>query len=202
MPVNTQNTDVLTASLGRPIVLAYGRHVIGGNVILMDQSNPDYMIAFVALGEGEWDAVEDLWVNGLELDLSSPENYQFHKGLPGEISSDGTLNPEGSGSLFPFDQDGDQKADSLTPPGVQGLTFSSTSYIALRVPYDVFSPTNGLEVQGVFRTRKVRFFNSEGVQTGYAYSDNPVWQIADMLTTVRGLSDSRIDWPSFVAAAS
>ena len=201
MPVSTQNTDVLTASLGRPIVLAYGRHVIGGNIILMDQSNPDYTIAFVALGEGQWDAVEDLWINGVEPDLSSPENYQFHKGLPGEISSDGTLNPEGDGSLFPFEQDGDQKADSLTPPGVQALTFSRTSYIALKVPIDVFSPTDGLEVQGIFRTRKVRFFDSQGVQTNYAYSDNPVWQIADMLTTVRGLPDSRIEWPSFVVAA-
>lgn len=202
MAISTQNTDILTASLGRPIVLAYGRHVVGGNVILMDQTDPESMTAFIALGEGEWDAVEDLWVNGRQMDISTPENYQFHKGLPGERSSNGSLDPEGIGSLYPFDQDGDQKVDSLTPPGVQGLTFSSTSYISLKIPFDVFAPNSGLEFQGVFRTRKVRIFNQQGVQTGYAYSDNPAWQIADMLTRVRGLSDARIDWASFVDAAA
>ncbi len=201
MPVSTQNTDVLTASLGRPIVLAYGRHVVGGNVILMDQSDPQFTIAFIALGEGQWDAVEDLWVNGLQIDVTMPGIFQFHKGLRGELSSSGALDPEGQGALYPFDQDGDQKVDSLTPPGVQGLTFSRTSYLSLKVPLDVFSPTPSLEFQGVFRTRKVRIFNSSGIQTGFEYSDNPAWQIADMLTTVRGLPDSRLDWPSFVAAA-
>ncbi|MBI2815450.1 MAG: hypothetical protein HYX72_00775 [Acidobacteria bacterium] len=199
---STQNTDVLTASLGRPIVLAYGKHLVAGNVILMDQTDPEYTIAFIALGEGEWDAIEELWVDGRLMDVSTPENYQFHKGRAGELSSDGTLNPEGVGSLYPFEDDGDQMADSLTPPGVQGLTFSRTCYISLKIPQDVFAPGPGLSFQGVFRTRKVRIFNAQGVQTAYVYSENPAWQIADLLTQVRGLPDWRIDWESFAGAAA
>ena len=171
MPISTAQTDILTASLGRPVVLAYGKHVIGGNVILLDQTDPENTIAFIALGEGEWDGIEDLWVNGIELDITSPANYQFHKGLRGELSSTGALDPEGNGSLYPFDAAGDQMVDSLTPPGVQGLTFSRTCYLSLRVPFDVFSPSASLEFQGVFRTRKVRIFNSIGVQTAFVYSD-------------------------------
>ena len=209
MPVSTTNTDVLTASLGKPIVLAYGRHVVGGNVILKDETEADQTIVFLALGNGEWDALEELFVNGVEWDVTSPENIQFHKGLAGELSShvaeDGSVDPlypEGVGALYPFTLDGDQKVDSLTPPGVQGLTFSRTAYLALRIPFDVFAPGPDLSVIGIFRTRKVRLFDAQGVQTSYEYSENPAWQIADLLTSVRGLADSRLDWASFVAAAA
>ena len=208
MPVSTANTDILTASLGKAVALAYGRHVVGGNVILKDETETGDTTVFIALGEGEWDAIEALWVNGREWDITIPENVQFHRGLPGEksahVSEDGSVNvlyPEGVGALWPFEEAGDQKVDSLTPPAIQGLTFSRTSYLALRVPFDVFAPGPELSVLGVFRTRKVRMFDAQGVQVGYQYSDNPAWQIADLLTRVRGLPDSRLDWASFQAAA-
>src|SRR5258705_6970914 len=131
----TINTSAMTASLGRPIVLAYGKHLVGGNVILMDQTDPNNTTLFIALGEGPWDSILSLNVNALDWDITTPKNYQFHKGLAGQLSSDGTLNPEGTGSLYPFEHDGDQQADTLTPPGIQGLTFSRTAYLALRVPF-------------------------------------------------------------------
>ncbi|MBI3934523.1 MAG: hypothetical protein HY316_07495 [Acidobacteria bacterium] len=199
---NTINTDILTASLGKPIPLAYGRHVVAGNVILKDETDADRTIVFIALGEGEWDGIEELYVNGAAVDISTPGSYHFHKGLHGELSSNGTLDPEGTGALYPFDTDGDQKADGLTPPGIQGLTFSRTAYLALYVPFDVFAPGPELDVRGVFRTRRVRIFDSQGVQVSYQYSENPAWQLADLLTVVRGLPDSRIDWASFAAAAA
>ena len=202
MPVSTANTDILTASLGKPVVLAYGRHVVGGNIILKDETDAERTIVFVALGEGEWDGIESLYVNGAPVDVGLPENFHFHKGLHGQLSSNGTLDPEGEGSLWPFAEDGDQQVDGLTPPGVQGLTFSRTAYLALSVPFDVFAPGPELSVQGTFRTRKVRFFNASGVETGYGYSENPAWQIADLLTLVRGLADWRLDWASFVDAAA
>jgi len=66
MPVSTLNTDILTASLGKAVALAYGRHVVAGNVILQDESDPDRTTVFIALGEGEWEAIEELFVNGAE----------------------------------------------------------------------------------------------------------------------------------------
>ena len=191
MPVSTTNTDILTASLGKPVTLAYGRHLVGGNVILKDQTDPNRTILFIALGEGEWDSVEELYLN--EKLLTETQDFHFHPGIDGQLSSDGTLHPEGL--------TGGQKVDSLTPPGVQGLTFSRTAYVALNAPFDVFAPGPEMIVRGIFKTRKVRFFDSNGVRTGYGYSDNPAWQIADLLTAVRGLSDSRLDWASFKAAA-
>jgi len=199
---NTINTDILSASLGRPVALAYGRHVVAGNVILKDETDADRTIVFIALGEGEWDGIEELYVNGAEVDITTPGSYHFHKGLHGELSSNGTLDPEGVGALYPFAEDGDQKADGLTPPGIQGLTFSRTAYLALYIPFDVFAPGPELDVRGVFRTRQVRLFDAQGVEIGYQYSENPAWQIADLLTVIRGLPDSRIDWASFVAAAA
>ena len=146
----TINTSALTASLGRPIVLAYGKHLVGGNVILMDQLDPNNTILFIALGEGPWDKILALNVNGVDWDITTPKNYQFHKGWVGQLSSDGTLSPTGVGSLYPFDEAGDQKADSLTPPGIQGLTFSRTAYLALSVPFDVYAPSASLSVIGVY----------------------------------------------------
>ncbi len=199
--VSTQNTDVITASYGRPIVLAYGRHVVGGNVILQDESDPNNTILFLALGEGPWDGIDELNVNGEDIDLATSTIYHFHKGLAGQLSSGGDLTPEGVGSPYPFATDGDQKADLFTPDGIQGLTFSKTAYIALKIPFDQNAPSAQVAVWGIYRTRQVRIFNSLGVQTAFQFSDNPAWQIADLLTTVRGLPDSRIDWASFKAAA-
>jgi len=198
----SNETDILTASYGRPVALAYGRHVVGGNVILKDDGAGDRTVVLIALGEGEWDGVEQLWVNGLEVDLEASDVFHFHKGLTGQLSAPGALEPEGIGSLYPFDTDGDQKADGFTPPAIQGLTFSKTAHLALSIPFDVYSPDAEISVVGIYRCRKVRIFDAAGVQIAYRWEDNPAWQIADLLTSVRGLSDSRIDWASFDAAAT
>ena len=207
MHVGTGKTDELTASLGRSVALAYGRHYAGGNVILKDETDPEKTIVFLALGEGEWDAMERLIVNGIEWQVDAPDagaegrGFHFHKGLAGQLSSSGDLFPEGLGSPYPFAADGDQKADALTPPGVQGLTFSRTAYLALSIPFDVFAPGPELSVVGIYRCRKVRIFDAAGAQTDYRWSDNPAWCIADLLTRIRGLADSRLDWAGFKAAA-
>ena len=203
----TINTSALTASLGRPVVLAYGRHLVGGNVIFMDQSDPAFTFMLVALGEGPWDSIESLNVNGLDIDLSTATMFHLHKGLDGELSTTADLAPEGTGSPYPFSADGDQKADAFIPVAYQGLTFSRTAILALKVPFDQNAPAATPSVIGIYHTRKVRrFHSSDGgltwVLLDAIFSDNPAWQIADLLTTVRGLPDSRIDWASFDAAAT
>ncbi len=202
MAIDTRNTDILAASLGRPIVLAFGRHLVGGNVILQDESDAANTVIFVALGEGIWDGIDSLNVNGVDLNLATSGIYHFHKGLDGEFSAGSTLDPEGVGSPYNFSTDGDQKADLFTPATVQGLTFSRTAYIALKIPFDPGAPSGAVSFQGVFRCRKVSIRNSVGTETSFAFSDNPAWQIADLLVSVRGLATSRIDWQSFIDAAA
>jgi hypothetical protein len=202
MGVSTLNTDILSASLGKAVALAYGRHWVGGNIVLLDGPEDGSKTAFIGLGEGVWDAIEELWVDGLEIDLATAMIFHFHKGLVGELSTGGTLDPEGVGSPYGFSTDGDQKADLWTPAGIQGLTFSKTAYLALQVPFDIYAPGPELTVVGLYRCRKVRTFDAGGTETGFLWRDNPAWCIADLLTKVRGLSDSRIGWASFVAAAN
>lgn len=198
MAVSTQNTDILTAVLGKAVVLAYGRHLVAGNVILMDESDQDTTILYVALGEGPWDLIEQLWINGAEVNLAAPGviGYHFHKGLTGEAGTGGV------GSPHPFATDGDQKIDAYQPAGVTGLTFSHTCYLALSVPFDQFAPEPGMPVLGIYKTRKVSIRNAAGAETSFAYSDNPAWCIADLLTSVRGIAVSRVNWQSFIDAAA
>ena len=111
--VTTGLLDRLTAQQNIPVALAYGRHLVAGNVILRDDDTTnDITTLFVALGEGEWDSVEELRLNGLVLDASK---YHFHPGKDGETGTGGVT--------------GDQKIDTWFPAGIQGLTFSRTAYV-------------------------------------------------------------------------
>ena len=59
-PITTELTDRLTALRNKPVAHAYGRHLVAGNLILRDDQPDDVTVLFVGLGEGEWDAVEEL----------------------------------------------------------------------------------------------------------------------------------------------
>lgn len=120
----------------------------------------DITTLFVALGEGEWDSVEELRLNGLVLDS---EKFHFHPGKDGETGTGGVS--------------GDQKIDLWFPAGIQGLTFSRTAYVVIRSDSDIEAPTSEFLVLGKYKTRKVRTFDGNGVETAFEYSANPVWAV-------------------------
>ena len=179
--ITTEHLDRLTASASAPIALAYGRHVVAGNLILRDDQ-AGQSVLFVALGEGEWDSAETVWFNGVVLD---PANYHFHPGKDGETGTGGV--------------DGDQKIDLWFPASMTGLTFSRTAYLAINADDTVFAPSDDFDVRGIFTTRKVQKYDSGGSPTVFEYSANPFWCASD--TLLRSEPAGRIDWASVIAAA-
>ena len=181
----TQMTDQLTALAVKPLALAYGRHVVAGNVVLRDDDAASGLTTlFIGLGEGEWDAVENLKLNA--LNLTDNVDFHFHPGKPGE--------PGGGGVS------GDQKIDAWFPPSLTQTNFSDTAYVVIRSANDVESPVDEFLPLGVYRGKKVKTFDSVGVELSFAYSANPVWIALDLL--LKKEPTSRIEFASFAAEAA
>ena len=191
MPI-TAETDLLTAVLGRPLVWAYGTHIVAGNIILMDDSPDDHRLIYVSLGEGEWDSVLNLWLNGETLSdrtgLSDAQGYLFHPGKAGEAGTGG--------------ETGSQKVDRWFPASVTQLNFSHTAYVAIWAERDTTAPGPELDIRGFYQTRKLQEYDSSGTPTVYQYSANPAWEILDVLLNFYKLPESRMDFASFVQAAA
>ena len=187
----TLNMDLVTASLGRPVVWAYGEHWVGGNVILRDDTDSSFPIIFIGLGRGEWDGpvsiggVVQLQLNGAML---SGTEYHFHPGIAGEKSSE-----EPGHELDPISTGGDNKVDLWYPDGVQRLTYSHLAYLAIKFNAAEIDPS-GIAFIGRFKTRKVQWYDSEGGPAAYEYTTNPVKQWADLLIRAGGYAVSDIDW--------
>ena len=166
----TEKIELLASALNRPVVLAYGRHIVGGNVIFEQENADGSAVLFVALGEGEWDSAERIWVNGLEIDLNDTTSFHFHPGLDGELgveTSPATRN---------------QKICSFTPSTFSPqLTFSRTAYAAFKLVPDPTTPGPGFRIVGIYKTLRVRSFDNTGTQTAYTYSFNPAWVALDLL---------------------
>ncbi|MFQ5696238.1 MAG: hypothetical protein ACE5HB_09635, partial [Terriglobia bacterium] len=167
----TGKLELLTAGLGQPVPLAYGRHLVGGNVIFIKKNLDKSRTVFVALGEGEWNAVEAVTVNGRGFNIYDSKRFHFHPGLDGElgVESDPAVRNQKICSLFP-------------PRFVPQITFSRLAYISMRIPRPVWRKVGPfIEVAGVYETTRVRIFDNVGNQTAYQYSTNPAWIALDIL---------------------
>lgn len=198
----TEKLELLQAGLGRPLPLAYGRHIVGGNVIFLHKNSDDTATLFVALGEGEWDGPEVVWVNGVAIDLTDTNAFHFHPGREGELG-------EETAPATP-----NQKICGFYPAGfTPRLTFSRTAYVAFKLKPDPTAPGPEFDVRGIYRTMKVRQFDTAGNQTAYSYSANPAWCILDLLIRrfikphqlagelLTAAEKARIDFAAFRAAA-
>ena len=183
-PITTALTDRLTALRNKPVAHVYGRHLVAGNLILRDDQPDDVTVLFVGLGEGEWDAVEELRLNGLAI--ADGPGFHFHPGKAGEAGTGGVS--------------GDQKIDLWFPATLNQTNFSNLAYVAIRSANDIEAPTNEFLVQGKYKTRKVKTFDAAGVELSFGYATNPVWQVLDTLLLTEPAS--RIDFASFAAEAA
>lgn len=192
--------ELLGAQLETPVSLAYGRHLVGGNVILQSKNDDKSVSLFIALGDGEWDGPEVVWVNDKKLSINNTAKYHFHPGLDGEI-----LNETDPATR-------NQKICSFFPAGFRPrLAFSRTAYAALNIQRDKKHPkkTREFEVFGIYRGLRVRLFDNAGAQTGYTWSSNPAWCALDLLLrrylkphglvneALTAAEKARIDFPAF-----
>jgi hypothetical protein len=159
---------------GAALPLAYGPCRVRGNNVLNQQLANNNRIALYILGEGPWDGIDRLWMNGKLIDLTTTTLIHFHNGF------DGTL---GAG-LAPTSFGGDQGVDqfwSLLPSNFQPLTLSRKAYLMVQAVPDPQAPSNTLDVVADYRTMRVRIFDATGAQTAFQYSLNPAWQILDVI---------------------
>ncbi len=209
----TEKIELLSAALGKPVPLCYGKHIVGGNVIYQSISDVDQLTTyFIALGEGEWDGIETIWVDGEEHAAAAvalmPEEIHLHPGTDGEASAE-------VANYDPMTFAAGQKICSFWPTAfTPRLTFSRLAYLAIKMEPDPERPDLQLDIRGVYRTKKVRTFDSSGAQLTYAYSANPAWIILDLLVSRwlkphglinEALTDAEkalIDFPTFATAAA
>ena len=202
-PGQTEKIELLQSALGIPIPLTYGRHIVGGNVLFQQENADESITIFIALGEGEWDAIEELWINGAKQTLPATARIHFHPGIDGQLGVE-------SAPATP-----NQKICSFYPSAFSPqLTFSRMAYLALKIKRDPEAPGPGFDIRAIYRTMKVRSFDATGNQLSYAYSTNPAWCILDLLirrflkphgTANQALTSSqkaKIDFQTFVDAAS
>ncbi len=181
----TDKLALLEAAIGKPVPLAYGLHLVGGNVILNEEVANGERVLFIALGEGEWDGIEALFVNGKLYDHTDTTRVHFHPGLDGQTGTETDPTTR------------NQKICSLWPSSfADKFTFSRTAYLALKLAPDPAAPEAMPRVIGIYRTRKVRIFNSSGTETAFQYSTNPADIYADLLISAfvkpRGLIDEAL----------
>jgi hypothetical protein len=159
---------------GASLPVAYGPVRARGNNLINQQLADNSRVALYILGEGVWDGIDRLWINGKLANAADTTLVHFHNGF------DGTL---GAG-LAPSSNGGDQLVDnfwSLLPANFQPLTFSRKAYLMVHAPADPQAPSNTLDVIGDYRTARVRIFDATGAQTAFQYSLNPAWQILDLV---------------------
>ncbi|HWQ03254.1 MAG TPA: hypothetical protein VNL38_02135 [Candidatus Nitrosotenuis sp.] len=157
------------ARSGAPVAWGYGRHLLAGNVIFEGRSGSS-TIVLLALGEGEWDSCEVLFINGVPFDITDTAKFHFHPGLDGEAgveTSPSTRN---------------QKICSFFPTTFwPRIHFARTCYAGLALPPDSGAPNNEFRIQGIYKLRRMRIFDASGTQTGYAYSANYADCLLDLL---------------------
>jgi len=207
MATQSAQFDLATAFLDQPKVLAYGLVRGAGNLVFQQELANKNRIAFYLLGEGPWDSLLRLWLNRKQIALPNTAIAHFHQGLDGEIGFG-----MGASSTGP-----DQHVDSFwaSVTGTFSLvTWSRYAYLALNVPPDPGAPTADLEVLADYQAMKCRIFDAGGVQTSFAWTQNPAWWICDFLIRKFVLREAKVnqplvaaelarfDWQSFSDAAT
>lgn len=179
----------------KTLAVAFGRHAVKGHLCwsrVEGGAGSFHMIAYNALGEGEWDACEAAYYRGIEIPQA---DRNFH---PGALASGMNDGPQIVDTFFNKD-----------------VPHSRTAAIGYRCPLnigDVDTEKNPPEAfEGIFRTKKCLDFNSSGTLTDEgSYSANPARCLITSLVNYGRLPNlpmfyssaleywrTRIDWASW-----
>lgn len=181
-PPDTKLTEMQTDE-GATLVLAYGQHVVAGNLVEYDYTaGPPPSLKFItALGEGPWDGVEEAYYAGIAITASASATTPGYKFHPGTLSSGTSDANQGTPQFFP-----------------SSPTYSGTAYMEVLLDTSQSVEERPDKFRGIFRCLKVANYDSTGTETDAgSYSANPARVAADILKR-EGLL-SKIDWPSWAA---
>lgn len=172
------------------LTVAFGRWAVSGHLAYSKYDGTN-VLAYNALGEGEWDACEQAFYKGVQIPTG---DFHFH-----------------SGALATGMLSGPQQVDSYFDKDVP---HSRTAAIGYKCPTglaDSDTMTNPpMDFEGIFRTKKVPNYNSSGTSTDFSYSANPARCIVELLNTYTRIPNfpstysamadywkSRIDWSAW-----
>lgn len=168
---------------GATLALAYGQHVVAGNLVEYAYSAgpPPSLKFIIALGEGPWSGVVEAYYAGEQLTASASSTTPGYKFHPGSLSSGTSDANQGTPMFFP-----------------SSPTYSGTAYVEVLLNSSQSVEERPDKLKGIFQCLKVADYNSSGTETDSgSYSTNPARVAADLLKRT-GLI-SRVDWPSWVA---
>lgn len=177
----------------KTLTVAFGRHAAKGHLCWSqtEGSSPNHrIIAYNALGEGEWDACEAAYYRGIYM---PPGDLHFH---PGALAASMT---------------------EVDPYFTKDVPHTRTAAIGYKCPQGIgeadTEKSPPLDFEGIFRTKKCPDFNSSGqALNGGArtYTANPARCLVEALMTYARLPNlpasytsaaaywlSRIDWGSW-----
>lgn len=159
-----------------PVPIIYGRVKVAGNIIYHRVSDDDStLVMAVGLGEGEIEAVEQIYVNDTPIEDIEGVQWDVYLGTS------------------------DQAADSRV---LTGERFKHTAYIVAQFSANdqvSSTPTISAVVKGL----KVPVKSDEGWDD--VYTENPAWCLLDLLRNPRyglGIPDDRLDLDSFATEAA
>jgi hypothetical protein len=213
---NASTTQGSSASqtTGQPVPLDYGYVLVTGkreDYYVLQETGLDGLnytrAGFWKLGEGEWDGLQQVWINdklawvGNTVNNDSNANWlgwnwyktldypkqdivlHWHSGCDSTIGSG--LTPQSVGP--------DNNCDLLWkvfPPSIQPQCWSRIVYVGLMRKQPILwqqsdsqsDPSQWTDINPIFlcRALRCRLFDAEGNVTGYAFTRNPVWHWVDV----------------------
>ena len=190
------------------IPVVYGERLIGGTRVFMETSGTDntYLYMALVMSEGEINSIEEIRVDDKIVTFAS----ELSDGTAVEVdSSDSNFyKSESLIRLEPhFGSDTQTSSTLLSTLSNWGSNhrLRGIAYLAIRFKWnqDVFGTVP--KVQARIKGKKVDVYDSGLNRTPGVYSTNPAWCLFDYLKSERygkGLTNSDLDIPSFVTAAS
>jgi PA14 domain len=156
MSVNhLQNKD----ASNKVLTVAFGRQAATGH---LTRSKWDArIVAYNALGEGEWEACEAAYYKGIEI---PPADYNFHTGALATAMDSGP-------QIVDDNFEGDVPHSRTAAIGYKGPTGIGDSDTKANPP---------LEFKGIFKTKKCIDLDDSGEETGFTYSANPARVVAEL----------------------
>lgn len=175
--------------------VAFGRHSVSGDLVWSYATGSGASLrnfGYQALGEGEWDGIEDGYYKGTVIPAA---DLNFHSGALATAMATGaqTVDP-----FFPLD-----------------VPHSRTAAISFRTALGVGeldtekNPPTGFK--GLFRTKKTGNYNNTGANTGFDFSPNPARVLAECFLGFARIPNlptiyadyiaywkNRIDWGAWV----
>lgn len=182
----------------KTLTVAFGRHAVKGHLCWSQTDGvaaPNHrIIAYNALGEGEWDACEAAYYRGIYM---PPGDIHFH---PGSLATGMTTPPQDVDTYFTKD-----------------VPHTRTAAIGYKCPQGIgdadTEKSPPLDFEGIFRTKKCPDFDSSGNPLNggaRTYTANPARCLVEALTTYARLPNlptayssaaaywlTRIDWGSW-----